>query len=141
MVGQSCKSKHITVAYLANQHSALKKYEFVQTEKIKCFIVYWKYLQNFNASQNIRHCTKKMKFSINYFFSKCDQIRRFLRICSHLLKKSLMENFIFYAVRSSSTSKYKSIVNRICQHLCSKRFSLSKVYLWSYANKNLHNGF
>ena len=25
-----------------------------------------------------------MKFSINDFFSKCDQIRRFLRICSHL---------------------------------------------------------
>ena len=29
------------------------------------------------------------------FFSKCDQIRRKLRIWSHLLKKSLMENFIF----------------------------------------------
>ena len=29
-----------------------------------------------------------MKFSINDFFSKCDQIRR-------KLKKSLMENFIF----------------------------------------------
>ena len=26
------------------------------------------------------------------FFSKCDQIRSFLRIWSHLLKKSLMEN-------------------------------------------------
>ena len=32
------------------------------------------------------------------FFSQCDQIRRKLRIWSHLLKKSLMENFIFYAV-------------------------------------------
>ena len=39
-----------------------------------------------------------MKFSIEDFFSKCDQIRRFLRIWSHLLKKSLMENFIFWAV-------------------------------------------
>ena len=29
---------------------------------------------------------------------KCDQIRSFLRIWSHLLKKSLMENFIFCAV-------------------------------------------
>ena len=27
--------------------------------------------------------------------SKCDQIRRKLRIWSYLLKKSLMENFIF----------------------------------------------
>ena len=36
-----------------------------------------------------------MKFSIEDFLSKCDQIRRKLRIWSHLLKKSLMENFIF----------------------------------------------
>ena len=39
-----------------------------------------------------------MKFSIKDFFSKCDQIRNFLRIWSHLLKKSLMENFIFCTV-------------------------------------------
>ena len=32
------------------------------------------------------------------FFIKCDQIRRKLRIWSHLLKKSLMENFVFCAV-------------------------------------------
>ena len=37
-----------------------------------------------------------MKFSIKDFFSKCDQIRRKLRIWSHLLKKSLMENLIFF---------------------------------------------
>ena len=39
-----------------------------------------------------------MKFSIKNFFSNCDQIRSFLRVWSHLLKKSLMGNFIFYAV-------------------------------------------
>ena len=39
-----------------------------------------------------------MKFSSKDFFSKCDQIRRKLWIWSHLLKKSLMENFIFCAV-------------------------------------------
>ena len=39
-----------------------------------------------------------MKFSIKDFFSKCDQIRRKLRIWSHLLKKSLMENFTLCAV-------------------------------------------
>ena len=38
---------------------------------------------------------EKMKFSIRDFFSKCDQICRKLRIWLHLLKKSLMENFIF----------------------------------------------
>ena len=34
---------------------------------------------------------QKMKFSIKDFFSKCDQSRSFLRIWSHLLKKSLMK--------------------------------------------------
>ena len=41
---------------------------------------------------------QKMKLSIKDFFSKFDQIRRKLRISSHLLKQSLMENFIFRAV-------------------------------------------
>ena len=41
---------------------------------------------------------QKMKFSIKDFFSKCDQIRSFLRIWSHILKKSLIGNFIFCAV-------------------------------------------
>ena len=44
------------------------------------------------------YTAQKMKFSIKDFFSKCDQIRRNLRIWSHLRKKSLMENFIFCAV-------------------------------------------
>ena len=44
---------------------------------------------------------KKMKFSVKDFFSKRDQIRSSLRIWSHLLKKSLMENFIFCAVISN----------------------------------------
>ena len=42
---------------------------------------------------------KKIKFSIRYFFSKCGQISRILRIWLHLLKKSFMENFIFCAVK------------------------------------------
>ena len=42
---------------------------------------------------------QKMKFSIKDFFSKCDQIRRKLRIWSHLLKKFVMENFIFCVVK------------------------------------------
>ena len=40
------------------------------------------------------YTVQKMKFSIKELFSKCDQIRYFMQICSHLLKKSLMENFI-----------------------------------------------
>ena len=44
---------------------------------------------------------QKMKFSIKDFFSTCDQIRSFLRIWPHLLKKSLMQNFIFCIVLRS----------------------------------------
>ena len=38
------------------------------------------------------------KFSIEDFLGKCNQIRSFLRIWSHLQKKSLMGNFIFCRV-------------------------------------------
>ena len=44
------------------------------------------------------YTAQKMKFSVKDFFSKCGQIRRKLRIWSHLLKKSFMENFILCAV-------------------------------------------
>ena len=62
-----------------------------------------------------------MNFSIKDFFSKCDQICRKLRIWSHLLKKSLMANFIFYAVfhvivilaRASSCTAWKVSVSGV----------------------------
>ena len=44
---------------------------------------------------------QKMKFSIEDFSNKCDQLRSFLWIWSNLLKKSSMENFIFCAVKVS----------------------------------------
>ena len=37
------------------------------------------------------------------FFSNCDQIRRKLQIGSYLLKKVLMENFIFCVVYVNDT--------------------------------------
>ena len=43
-----------------------------------------------------------MMFSVKGFFSKCDQIRSFLQIWSHLLEKYLMENFIFCAEQEFS---------------------------------------
>ena len=48
--------------------------------------------------------SQKMKFSISDFISKYDQIRSFLWIWSHLLKKFVMENFIFYAVLNFADS-------------------------------------
>ena len=46
-------------------------------------------------NKTVDPCTKKIRFSIKDFFRKCDQIRSFMLICSHLLKKSLMKNFTF----------------------------------------------
>ena len=46
---------------------------------------------------------QKMKFSIKDFFSKCYQMRNFLRIWSHLLKKSLIEILIFCELIMSTT--------------------------------------
>ena len=68
-------------------------------------------INNYNTLPNIS-LYKKMKFSIKDFFSKCDQIRRKLRIWSQLLKKSLMENFSFFLC-SVLGSKDK-LDNEIC---------------------------
>ena len=57
------------------------------------YIIFRFYLYLINTAE-------KVKFSINNFLSKCDQIRSFQQICSHLLKKSLIENFIFLAMSS-----------------------------------------
>ena len=50
------------------------------------------------GSQHFKNTAQIFKLSIKDFFSKCDQIRRKLRIWSHLPKKSLMRNFIFCGV-------------------------------------------
>ena len=63
------------------------------------------------------HTTQKMKFPIKGFFSKCDQIRSFLRICSQILKKSLIENFIFCAV-SLSKDAFGNFPKFTGKHLC-----------------------
>ena len=52
-----------------------------------------------NARRSIT--SQKMKFFFKDFFKKWAQVRRKLQIWSHLLRKSLMENFIFlYSVRN-----------------------------------------
>ena len=52
-----------------------------------------------SSTKKFLNTAQKIKFSIMNFFGKCDQIRSFLCIWSHLLKKLLMENFIFCAVK------------------------------------------
>ena len=82
----------------------------------KIIFLYWDSKNRIKVTRNIKinnlcnNCPvnalhKKMKFSIKDFFSKCEQIRRKLRIWSHLLKKSLMDNFIFCAVMSKDLLK------------------------------------
>ena len=78
-----------------------------------------------------------MKFSKKDFFSKCNPIRRKLRIWSHLLKKSLIENFIFCAVTTQKIKfpvknfviKCKQIrgLLQIYSHLLKK--SLAKIFI------------
>ena len=53
------------------------------------------------------HTAQKMKIPIKCFFSKCDQIRSFQRIWLHLLKKFLMENFIFCRVPVDDIIKWR----------------------------------
>ena len=81
-----------------------------------------------------------MKFSIKDFFSKCDKIRRKMQIWSHLLKKSLMENFIFVQCllsvlklrceRDSSLSFWCLVLTSFELQVCLSTYELSLSRLW-----------
>ena len=71
-----------------------------------------------------------MKFSIKDFFSKCDKIRGNLRVWLHLMKKSLMENFIFLSIAFSETiDAYQDVLatifvcNPLSVFICSNKRS------------------
>ena len=72
-----------------------------------------------------------MKFSISNFCSKCDQIRKKLRIWSHLLKKSLMENFTFCVVLSTHLVEFYRVAStaKLCREAIPKRKKLFKKIL------------
>ena len=61
------------------------------------------------------YSARKMKFSIKDFFSKRYHIRNKLRISSHLLKNSLMENFIFCVVLLSDMELLKKMFPAISE--------------------------
>ena len=50
----------------------------------------------------VTHCHSLSLIVKRCIARKCDQIRRKLQIWSHLLKKSLMENFIFCALSATT---------------------------------------
>ena len=58
------------------------------------------------------HCIKK--FSIKNFFSKCDHIRRELRIMSHLLKKLLNLKVVTSVVAGKVFREYVQFLRNNC---------------------------
>ena len=79
------------------------------------------------------HTAQKMKFSIKDFFSKFDQIYSFLRIWSHLLKKSLMENLIFCAVSCSRVACMADFMLKNSERI------IQTTIIEHILNFNLHN--
>ena len=75
-------------------------YDWFYNFAIRYIEIWWKIWVN--------DTTQKMKFSIKDFFSKCDQICWKLLIWSHLLMKSVMENFFFFlcGIASMPNSKW-----------------------------------
>ena len=77
-----------------------------------------------------------MKFSIKDFFSQCDQINNFLRIWSHLLKKSLTQNFIFCVVKLVQyfmAQSFQGIENDIMNN-CLIWATTQRVDEWNWQN-------
>ena len=120
--------------YIPVKHSS----EPYQTCKMELFIKTIKFTKRLNLmNSSLRLITEilydfltfhpnhwtKIKLSIKDFFSKCDQIRSFLQIWSHLLKKSVMENFIFCAV---------IILSYMCDRLLKMPQVLKNPGLWMW---------
>ena len=76
--------------------------------------------------------TQKMKFSITNFFSKCDQI------WSHLLKKSVMENFIFCAVGARGEHLPSLMSNCTCDQDTQAMLAQSKMKYSTQLDKSTH---
>ena len=90
-----------------------------------------------------RHCTKKWSFPLKILSvtvtksaGNCGK----LLIRSHLLKKSLMENFIFCAVWSNNQFYFISSVTKIVSHflyleelLSINEFGSFSIYVWLYS--------
>ena len=82
-----------------------------------------------------RYCCTRMKFSIEDFFSKSDQIRRKLQIWSHLLKKSSIENFIFCTVYPQRISFNKRLLFHRIEHTL--RFKIKKNINLNYGGEGV----
>ena len=84
---------------------------------------------------------QKMKFSIKDFFTKCDEICRKLRIWPHLLKKTLIKNFIFCAafwLRANIIEELTLLISKRKSQLCLfpslRRKCPNTEFFWSVFN-------
>ena len=80
------------------------------------------------VANSTNNTADKMKFFIKGFFSKCDQIRSFLRMWSHLLKKSLMGNFI--SVQCKFLNWYVYLIRGEWNHQESRRKYCRAISIW-----------
>ena len=104
-------SSEVFVELLQLPRKAISEYKMARLLE---FSSRWKSWEIFLEFQLPWFTVQKMKFSIKDFFSKCDQILRKLWIRSHLLRKSLMENFIFCAVfQTHMINLFMKIVNSL----------------------------
>ena len=114
--------KDINLTYVKSFHSVYKVPKFLFVQNSRVISINWSpetLINAFNVTYLFLFLCKtvrilsalwepsaqKMKFFIKDFFSKYDQIRRKLRIWSHLLKKSLMANVTFCAVSPPSAQR------------------------------------
>ena len=93
--------------------------------KFSFFAFHVQSFADFKVNYTLLSLHKKMKFSIKDFFSKCNHICRKLRIWSHLLKKSLMEKFIFlsmvsYLIENSQGKCRKSSLEIMSENTATK---------------------
>ena len=101
-----CKFYYFTLSKMSlKQLLPLNIYSSSIFTRVQHFLLFWQLillvvaLTIYRNQMHVADTAQKMKFFIKDFFSKCDQIRSFLWIWSHLLKKSLMKSFMFCALR------------------------------------------
>ena len=78
---------------------------------------------------------QNMKISMKDFFNKCDQIRGLWRIWPHLLKKSLIENFIFCAVHVSEEGPLFFILSQFPDFSSFPKADFSKKTIYGFLTK------
>ena len=98
VISNTKKTLYISKAWLIANYWRFQLFNSLSANPTKCSNTLKHTHNQFVFTIKAKLTTQKMKFSVKDFFSKCDQIRSFLQIWSHLLKKSLMENFTFCAV-------------------------------------------